>query len=330
MIFSIIVPVYNAEKTLPALFAALKAQAFAVSDFEVVFVDDGSTDGSVALCQQFAASAPFQVTCLSVPHGGPGLARNVGVAVAQGEFVAFTDADCEPKTNWLTTQHARLMAQPHSVVCGTVTCADTLLFPWKMAPAGHQYVTASMAGSRDLFLTYPFRSEVRGLCGSDVDLVMRLRAAGVAIITAPEVLVVHPVKKYSWRQLVTRAWSRQHEVLLWRDYGKHIAWTINPLFQPRALGHVSPAAVGPLLILLLLVLLLLHYGWLGLLTVLLLGLVGLIVFVMYGFRLLVLHGDYGRVTFLEKLYTLLALLVYYPVFVVARLYGSLRFRYMMI
>ena len=92
MKFSIIMPVYNAEKVLPVSLESIRAQRF--RDFELVFVEDGSTDGTVAVLEAFAAKADFPCHIVSQPrNGGVAAARNRGLAAACGEYLAFVDAD---------------------------------------------------------------------------------------------------------------------------------------------------------------------------------------------------------------------------------------------
>ena len=92
MKFSIIMPVYNAEKVLPVSLESIRAQRF--RDFELIFVEDGSTDGSVGMLEAFAASADFPCHIVSQPKNcGVAAARNRGLAAACGEYLAFVDAD---------------------------------------------------------------------------------------------------------------------------------------------------------------------------------------------------------------------------------------------
>ncbi len=93
---SVIVPARNAASTLGATLAALAAQR-TTAEFEVIVVDDGSTDDTAAI----AESSPLAVRLVRSGGVGPGPARNAGVAVATGEALAFTDADCVPAPGWL-------------------------------------------------------------------------------------------------------------------------------------------------------------------------------------------------------------------------------------
>ena len=90
MTLSVIIPAYNAEKTLlPCCESILRGQD---AEMEVILVDDGSTDGTPALCDAIAAQ-DGRVKVIHTPNGGPGSARNKGMEAAAGEWIAFTDAD---------------------------------------------------------------------------------------------------------------------------------------------------------------------------------------------------------------------------------------------
>ena len=87
---SLIVPVYNVENYLRECLASLCAQTF--SDFEVICVDDGSTDGSAAVLDEFAArDGRFQI--IRQVNAGQGAARNRAIDLARGTYVEFVDAD---------------------------------------------------------------------------------------------------------------------------------------------------------------------------------------------------------------------------------------------
>jgi glycosyltransferase involved in cell wall biosynthesis len=90
---SVIIPVYNGGQTLPACLEALCRQTHAPG--EIIVVDDGSTDDTVALAEQSG------VIVLSQAHAGPGAARNRGARAAQGDILLFTDADCAPAPDWV-------------------------------------------------------------------------------------------------------------------------------------------------------------------------------------------------------------------------------------
>ena len=92
MKFSIVIPVYNVRDYLEACFRSVFDQDG--DDFEIILVDDGSTDGeSGALCDRLAAEAPGITVVIHKPNGGLGDARNVGMERASGDYVLFVDSD---------------------------------------------------------------------------------------------------------------------------------------------------------------------------------------------------------------------------------------------
>jgi len=90
---SVIIPVFNGRRTLPACLAALQNQTHPPK--EIIVVDDGSTDGTAALAAQ------FNVTVIRQTNQGPAAARNYGAQNAGGDILLFTDADCTPTPNWV-------------------------------------------------------------------------------------------------------------------------------------------------------------------------------------------------------------------------------------
>lgn len=90
-LFSIIVPVYNKESSITRCFESLANQNGNVPH-EIIFVDDGSTDSSKSLCEEFARTAT-NAYVISKENGGVSQARNTGINSARGEFLLFLDAD---------------------------------------------------------------------------------------------------------------------------------------------------------------------------------------------------------------------------------------------
>ena len=95
---SIIIPVYNAERHLHQCIESVIAQSF--KDWETILVNDGSKDGSLAICQEYA-SKDSRIKVIDKPNGGPSSARNKGLDEAQGEYVYFMDADDWIEKNFL-------------------------------------------------------------------------------------------------------------------------------------------------------------------------------------------------------------------------------------
>lgn len=88
--FSVIVPAYNVSKYLPKCLDSILAQTF--SDFELIVVDDGSTDESPSICDAYAEKDP-RVRVIHKQNGGLSDARNAGLDIAQGTYIYFADSD---------------------------------------------------------------------------------------------------------------------------------------------------------------------------------------------------------------------------------------------
>ena len=104
---SVIVPVYNAAATLPALCESLFDQID--SGCEVIFVDDASPDGSA----EIAARYPARLIRFST-NRGPAFCRNAGARAAKGDVLVFTDSDCRVHPRWLASTPAPTGVTPSS------------------------------------------------------------------------------------------------------------------------------------------------------------------------------------------------------------------------
>ena len=103
---SVIIPVYNSERYLPETLESVLEQTCPPT--EILVIDDGSTDGTAAIARQFEA----HVTLISQENQGAGTARNRGVEVAAGEYIAFLDADDVWVDKKLELQLLALRQQP--------------------------------------------------------------------------------------------------------------------------------------------------------------------------------------------------------------------------
>jgi len=93
---SVIIPVYNAEKLIADCLIALLNQNIDFSKYEIIVVDDGSSDNTAKIVEIFK-----DVQLIIQKNRGPAAARNEGVRHAKGDIVVFTDSDCIPNKNWI-------------------------------------------------------------------------------------------------------------------------------------------------------------------------------------------------------------------------------------
>ena len=91
MLLSIIIPAWNAEATLDNCLRSVFGQN--TEDFEVLAVNDGSTDGTGALLERWLEREPDRLSVMTVENGGQGRARNLALEKARGDFIGFVDSD---------------------------------------------------------------------------------------------------------------------------------------------------------------------------------------------------------------------------------------------
>lgn len=116
MKLSIIIPCYNAVRYVPLLLLKLKGQIGNRTDVEVIAVNDGSGDETLVALKDMANH--FQsLRVLSQENAGPAMARNTGLAHAQGEYVWFVDADDDLSDNCLSLLLGEIESNPSDVIC---------------------------------------------------------------------------------------------------------------------------------------------------------------------------------------------------------------------
>lgn len=119
---SVIVPVYQAEALLEGCVESVKSQTF--TDWELILIDDGSRDGSPAICDRCAAEDP-RIRVFHKPNGGVSTARNLGLEKASGDYIAFLDADDRFVPRTLET----LWSLCQQAGADSAGCAHTNLWP---------------------------------------------------------------------------------------------------------------------------------------------------------------------------------------------------------
>lgn len=116
MDISIIIPVYNAEKTIIQTLNGLQNQTR--KDFEVIVIDDGSTDSSSELIEAFKKRNVLTIKLIKQKNAGPAKARNVGVEHSEGNKIIFLDSDCIPPENWIEQMIKPLNGKVVGCNCG--------------------------------------------------------------------------------------------------------------------------------------------------------------------------------------------------------------------
>ena len=208
---SVIVPFYNAESHLESCIEALLTQSYSRSRYEVILVDNNSTDRSAEIVRRHP-----RIRLLSEGSQGAYAARNRGVAAARSSLLAFTDADCMPHPEWLQRIVATLREPGVEIVLGgrSYVAGSPLLlmleayeaeravqvFSRKWAELYFGY-TNNMGTRRDVFEQYgPFLEVARGADTLFVRRVVRGRPPEV-VRHVPDARVLHREMASEWKWL---------------------------------------------------------------------------------------------------------------------------------
>lgn len=123
MKLSIIVPVYNAEKYLDKCLKSLVEQTF--DDFEIICVNDGSTDRSLFILNEYAREFPDIIKVISTTNGGQGRARNLGIEVSEGDFIGFVDSDDWVDITMFEKLYSAVIKENADIsICRVMDCYD--------------------------------------------------------------------------------------------------------------------------------------------------------------------------------------------------------------
>jgi len=204
-IISVVIPVYNCADTIRICLGSIFAQSYPRNHFDVIVVDDGSTDETVSVAQALAAALKERLTILSQVNAGPAAARNAGIRVAAGTIVAFTDADCVAAPNWLESlvhvfdQHPDVAgvggpldnaAKSNTLVARYLLAAD--FYRHRTHSGAVQYLlTANAAFLRLALLDIGGFTKQSHAWAEDADLSFRLLQSGYRLLLAQAGAVTH-------------------------------------------------------------------------------------------------------------------------------------------
>jgi glycosyltransferase involved in cell wall biosynthesis len=194
---SFVVIAFNEEKNLNATIWSIRAQA-ELRDFEIIVVNDGSTDATLSIANELAAADKRIKVVDLLSNQGRGAARKAGCDRAKGQAIAFVDGDILLSRNWWqrTSENLEIVD-----ACGGTAVPDGdvsyVYRIFQLEPLIRPH-TIAVTGSnglfrRSVFDVVKFDSSKRN--GEDVDLLRRMHEAGLTSITVPDLIVEHNESK---------------------------------------------------------------------------------------------------------------------------------------
>jgi glycosyltransferase involved in cell wall biosynthesis len=194
---SVVIPVYNMASCLAECLGGLRDQTFPSERFEIILVDDGSTDNTLATANQLKIDfAMDNMVIVQQANTGPAGARNQGICLARGEIIVFLDSDCIPQPEWLEQLITPLLSAD-----ATIVGVEGRTLP---APGGHNILdhyidnpnggycwTCNIAYRKSVLYEIDGFDEGFPLPASeDIDIAHRAKQLGT-IPFVPEALVYH-------------------------------------------------------------------------------------------------------------------------------------------
>jgi GT2 family glycosyltransferase len=255
---SIVVPVYNRAEVLRRCLTSLTLQSYPSEYFEIIVVDDGSTEDIAAVAYEAVKDWSGELRLVHKPNGGPASARNMGIAESSGDILAFTDSDCVADSGWLAGLVEAMEGQDATGVGGPIAnvmppgwiaryldCAKFYRHRVRHGEVDY-FVTANVAFRRSALLQIGGFHDQTGVWGEDADLSFRLIESGYRLLLAPEAHVTHygaPVSLYGWAKelfrygrgnaILSRNWHNRRNPLT--EYVRHTAAVL--LAPALALRH---------------------------------------------------------------------------------------------
>ena len=196
---SVVIPLYNKQQSIVATLQSVLAQTY--QNFEIVVVDDGSTDNSAQVVKEFFKTNPSLVEgdkgrLIKKKNGGVSSARNLGIIEAKGEYIAFLDGDDLWDKRYLETLHQLICDYPNASIYG-IGCAklrdDEMITPNLIQNKKRGYVkdvwrnysecwTGSSSCSSKEKLLEAGLFDTRLAYGEDIDMWWRLLLLGEGVI----------------------------------------------------------------------------------------------------------------------------------------------------
>ena len=206
---SVIIPTYNRRVILRKALEALNRQTLDSRAYEVIVIDDGSTDGTQEMIQQL--KTPYSLVYRFTSRRGPAAARNLGLKLARADLIVFIDSDIVVNEEFLEA-HLKAHTEPHYIGHGPVIHTDNLDDPtsasFKVTDISRAFFATGNASIRKehLFAAGLFDESFVEYGWEDLELGIRLRRLGLKAVKVPKARGYHYKKKLAaadvpiWRQ----------------------------------------------------------------------------------------------------------------------------------
>ena len=249
MKYSIIIAVYNRLGEVKELLASAELMPFPRDAFELLFVDDGSSDGFKEFIESYQSESNLQIRAIYQNNQGPGKARNYGMQKALGKYFVFVDSDCMFPPNWITEIHSYLNQNQLDAFGGPDAAHESfspLVKAINYSMTSFLGTGGTRGGKRSLGKFYPrsfnmgisrkIYEEIGGMNmlrhGQDMDYSARVYKAGFKVGLIPDAIIYHK------RRTSLKKFFKQ--IFNWGVARINLGTTHKDLLKPV---HFLPAAI---------------------------------------------------------------------------------------
>lgn len=219
---SVIIPSFNRAQDLGDCLQALSKQRSGQGEYEVIVVDDGSSDNTEDLVAGLGLAYPVPLLYKQQSNLGPASARNLGARCARGDVLAFTDSDCVPSLTWIERLIRWASLHPDSAAVegsvfplGEVTPSSRVI----VADGPGCFLSANMAFRREAFVRLGgFDQDFRFACCEDLDLAYRALEQDFNIDFDADLLVYHKVTRRDPLQFLSHRHLISSHLTLYRKH----------------------------------------------------------------------------------------------------------------
>ena len=246
---SVIICTYNRSRLLERTLHSLARQTAKPEAYEIIVIDDGSTDRTAGLCEEMRHDLP-NMKCLSMTRNlGLAAAGNLGIRAAQGGALLFIDDDCVAQEDWV--EHLTASLERESIVAGAITSpvSDPIKFCHNISQF-HPFMNSRRAGEirsiagANMGIRRAVLDELGGFDEKskvpDTELMLRARSRGYQIHFAPRAVILHDPDRTSLTAILKYSSEHARETILLRNKYRSLLKTPFVLRSPNLVLGFAP------------------------------------------------------------------------------------------
>ena len=248
-VVSIIICTYNRQLSLRRTLYSLFEQSFSSDDFEIIVVNDGSTDSTADLCIRLKKNFSNLEVVTTWRNQGLAAAANIGMKTSKGNYLLFTDDDCIADKNWVTGMTGALTSHP--IVAGMIGTYSRNYFQLcHNISQFHPFMPGHKSGEKDYIAgaNMGFQRRVFAKLGGfkeghptpDMEFIIRARMQGFRVFFEPSAGIIHDPDRLCLSEILSYSYQHAKTTILLRNTYAGFLKTSFVLRSPILLALCAP------------------------------------------------------------------------------------------